>query len=88
MRIECPICEYQIDLDSTSDLSTPMTCGSCNKSFSFSPDLVIQPTQKIPTDTLLKPTLPAAKIIPDPASSFLGPFRSRSAQLWQDDLSA
>ncbi len=66
MRIECPICEYQIDLDPTSDLSTPMTCGSCNKSFAFSPDLVIQPTQKIPTDAILKPTLPAAKIIPSP----------------------
>lgn len=81
MRIECPICEYQIDLDTTPDLSTPMICGSCNKPFSFSPDLVIQPTQKIPTDTLLKPTFPTAKIISDlqlPPSVQSDPDRPRS----------
>ena len=81
MRIECPICEYQIDLDSTSDLSTPMTCGSCNKSFSFSPDLVIQPGQKIPADTLQNPTLPTPKISSDsqiPSSVHSDPDRPRS----------
>ena len=65
MRIECPICEYQFDMDTKPDMSGPITCSSCSKSFTFSPELVVQPTQKIATDSVIKPTLATAKIIPD-----------------------
>ena len=71
MRIECPICEFQSDLDSTSDLSSPLTCGACHKTFSFSPELVVQPAQKIPPAAIVKPTFSKTLSAPDPQTETL-----------------
>ena len=71
MRIECPICEYQLQYDEAPDSSTIIRCHSCSKSFSFDPSLVITsgqtaPTaQTTPTKTLDHQALPTAKITRD-----------------------
>ncbi|MCH2182039.1 MAG: serine protease [Mariniblastus sp.] len=66
MRIECPICEFQSDLDSAADLSRPLTCDTCHKTFSFSPELVVQPAKKIPPAAIVKPTVATTPKVGDP----------------------
>ncbi|MEE2825653.1 MAG: serine protease [Planctomycetota bacterium] len=66
MRIECPICEFQSELDSTVDLSQPLICKTCHKTFPFSSELVVQSSQKIPPAAIVKPSFTKISTVPEP----------------------